>query len=124
MKLNTTKAPFKQRTLSQNGAMHQWFKDISKECIDTGVTVPLILKNVVDVQVDEKFIKWIFRRIGQKKLGIKSTASLSKHDIDPIIEEMVKFFAQKVDPPVELPDFPHMEEGTEDEQGRVKYNNY
>jgi len=102
----------KQRTGSQNNSMHLWFKQISDDCLDSGVTVEAILRNAPQVQVDEDFIKWIFRKIGKKKYGKNSTSFLDKHQIDPIIEEMVKFFAHQVDPPIELPPWPHDEEWT------------
>jgi hypothetical protein len=102
----------KQRTANQNSAMHLWFKQISDECFDSGVTVETVIRHAPQVQVDEDFIKWLFRKIAKKKYGKTSTSFLDKNEIDPVVEEMVKFFAHQVDPPVELPPFPHDEEMT------------
>lgn len=96
----------KLRTLKQNASIHQWFKDVAKECLDTGATINDIIAPAMDMQVDEHFIKYLFRRIGTKKYGKSSTADLEVHEINLIYDEMVKFFAEKVDPPVVLPPFP------------------
>jgi hypothetical protein len=96
----------KSRTEQQNKSMHKWFKEVSDECLAQGVTINDILGKAMSLQVDEGFIKWLFRRIGKKKYGKTSTANLSTKEIDLIYDEMVKFFALQVDPPVELPPFP------------------
>ncbi len=99
----------KQRTASQNASMHLWFVAIAKECLEKGVTIDDIIGQTMNLQVDGAFIKYLFRRIGKKKYGKNSTALLAKDEIDPIIDEMIKFFAEKVDPPIELPPFPSYE---------------
>ena len=97
----------KQRTGQQNRAAHLWFDGIAKTCLEHGVTINDIIGQTMNLQVDGAFIKYLFRRIGKKKYGKNSTALLAKDEIDPIIDEMIKFFAEKVDPPIELPPLPH-----------------
>lgn len=94
------------RTDQQRKAQHVWFRDVAKTCLEHGVTIPAILKYAPQLQVDEHFIKYLFRRIGKKKYGKDSTADHTKQEIDPIVDEMIKFFAEKVNPPIELPPFP------------------
>lgn len=96
----------KLRTGLQNRAMHLWFRDVADACLAQGVTINAILNQPAELQVDEGFIKWLFRRVGKKKYGKKSTAKLEVQEIDLIYDEMVKFFATKVEPPIELPPFP------------------
>lgn len=98
-----------QRTDQQRKAQHVWFRDVANTCLEHGVTIQAILKPTMHLQVDEDFIKYLFRRIGKKKYGKHSTTQHSKLEINPIIDEMVKFFAEQVDPPIELPPFPHEE---------------
>jgi hypothetical protein len=95
-----------KRTSQQNKALHVWFKETASECLDNGVTVDAILKHAIDMQVDEGFIKWLFRRIATKKYGHKSTADVEDNQINPILDDMRLFFAHKVEPTIELPPFP------------------
>lgn len=97
----------KIRTDQQRKAQHAWFRDVAKTCLEVGATVQDILKPTMDLQVDEDFIKWIFRRIGKKKYGKISTTQHTKLEVNAIQDEMIKFFAEKVDPPIELPPWPH-----------------
>lgn len=99
----------KPRTEQQNKSIHLWFTAVAKECLETGVTVNDILGKTASLQVDEDFIKWMFRRIGKKKYGKESTTQLESYQIDLIYDEMVKFFAEKVDPPMQLPPLPSKE---------------
>ena len=96
----------KIRTALQNSAMHKWFKESSDECLNCGVCVDDIIGETMNLQVDEEFIKWLFRRIATKKYGVKSTAKMTTTQVNYCYDEMVKFFAEKVNPPVELPPFP------------------
>jgi uncharacterized membrane protein YheB (UPF0754 family) len=100
----------KSRTEQQNKSMHKWFKEVSDICLDNGVTVQHIINRAIHTQVDEDFIKWVYRRIGIKKKYIKkSTTELNTKQPSLIYDEMVKFFAHEVDPPIELPPFPSLE---------------
>lgn len=103
----------KLRTAHQNNAMHVWFKESANECINQGVCVNDIIGKTMNLQVDEGFIKWLFRRVGKKKYGADSTAKLTSIQIDSIYDEIVKFFAEKVDPPIQLPPFPNKYENEE-----------
>lgn len=98
--------PKKQRTLSQNNSLHLWARDIAKECIEKGVEIDDIIGQTMHLQVDEGFIKYLFQRAAKKKYGKDGTSFLATDEINPIVDEMVKFFANKVDPPIELPPFP------------------
>jgi hypothetical protein len=99
----------KIRTLRQNSSLHKWFKESADECLNCGVCINDILEQTMELQVDEEFIKWLFRRIGRKKYGATSTSKLTTSQVNFIYDEMVKFFAEKVNPPVELPPFPSLE---------------
>lgn len=103
-----------KRTDSQNKAMHKWFSETASECLNHGVCVNDILEKTMELQVDEEFIKWLFRRIGKKKYGAKSTADLTTTQVNLVYDEMVKFFATKVEPPIELPPFPSQEQTVEE----------
>lgn len=95
------------RTSAQNRAEHAWFRDVAKACLEQGATIQDILRPSMDLQVDEGFIKWMFRRIGKKKYGKESTADHTKLEVNAIQDELINFFATKVDPPIELPPWPH-----------------
>lgn len=99
-----------QRTDAQNRAMHRWFKDVANTCLDNGVEISHIIKPEFHTQVDEDFIKWLYRRIGIKKKYIKkSTREQNTKHTSLIYDEMVKHFANEVEPKIELPPFPSQE---------------
>ena len=110
----------RQRTDAQNRAMHRWFKDVADTCLDNGVEITHIIKPGFHTQVDEYFIKWLYRKIGIKKKYIKkSTKEQNTKHPSLIYDEMVKHFANEVEPKIELPPFPCMENQTIEQ-----YENY
>jgi hypothetical protein len=94
------------RTALQNRCLHKWFKESADECLNQGVCVDDIIGSVMNLQVDEDFIKWLYKRIAKKKYGVNSTTKLTTKQVNYCYDEMVKFFASNVNPPIELPPFP------------------
>jgi len=94
-------------TKAQRGAIHVWFKETADVCLENGVCINDIIGKAIHMQVDEYFIKWLYRRVASKKKYIeKSTEELSGNQPGLVYEELVKFFAEQVDPPISLPPFP------------------
>ena|SRR3990167_1782608 len=78
----------KQRTTSQNSALHIYFRLVADALNAAGLTVQETLKHQMDVEWNEHRVKELIWRQAQKKiLGKQSTTELSKHlDIDEIYE--------------------------------------
>ena len=89
--------------------MHVWFKEVADMCYENGVCVNDIVDKVIEMQVDEHFIKSLYRRRGLRKFGKKSTRDHNPMEVTSIYEDMVKFFAEQVDPPLVLPPFPSLD---------------
>lgn len=87
----------KQRTETQNNALHLWFSLLAQEFNDAGYSVQLILKEKIDLEWDEKKIKELLWRPAQEAiLGKRSTTKLRKQeDIDKVYEHLNRHLAEK-----------------------------
>lgn len=86
-----------ERTSDQNSAMHLWFTKKSEQCREAGITRQQILSKTIELEVNEHFMKDIFRDVQEAmfKNG-KSTKNLEKiGQIDEIVEHLNRFFAEK-----------------------------
>jgi len=99
----------KQRTPSQNNALHKFFELLADELNQGGWTVQLVLKEKIDLDWDSSKVKELLWRPAQQAiLGKKSTTELSKiEDIDKIYEHLNRHLAEKFQ--IHIP-FPNNEE--------------
>lgn len=87
----------KQRTNTQNGALHLYFTHLAQELNDAGYTVQLVLKEKIDLDWDKDIIKELLWRPTMEALtGKKSTTHLNKtEDITKIYEHLTRHLGEK-----------------------------
>jgi hypothetical protein len=91
----------KERTTDQNSALHLWLSKKAEQCRDAGLTRQKILSQTIELEVNEHFMKEIWRDVQQAmfKNG-KSTKNLEKNgQIDEVYEHLNRFFAEKFNLP-------------------------
>lgn len=74
-----------QRTVSQNKALHKLFQWASEQLNETNITYRQLTIDV-DVPINEKTVKELWKAIQYEQLGKKSTAELEKGEIDKVFE--------------------------------------
>jgi hypothetical protein len=96
----------KNRTESQNRALHLWLGMVAETLNDGGYSVQLILKPRMDLEWNKDLAKELLWRPMQKALYKKgSTTELKKTDeIDAIYDHLVRHLGEKFG--IEVPPFP------------------
>lgn len=100
----------KQRTLSQNNALHLFFSHLAQELNGGGYTVQLVLKEKMELDWTPQMVKELLWRPAQRAILRKqSTKELSKHtDIDKIYDHLNRHLGEKFGIHVEFPDDPEI----------------
>ena len=89
----------KQRTLSQNAALHLWYERVSDALKASGYSVQEVLKNfTMEVEWTPGAVKEILWRHAQKIMFNKeSTTNLDKSkEIDAVYDVMNRFLGEKL----------------------------
>ena len=79
-----------KRSLDQNSAMHLWFTQLEEECKSNGITMDMVITKPQEIPVTRHILKDLFRFVGKKMFGIKSTADLDKlqfYDVQKTFEK-------------------------------------
>jgi hypothetical protein len=87
----------KQRTMSQNNALHLYCKMLADELNAAGFTVQLVLKEKIELEWDTSKVKELLWRPTQQAItGKKSTVDLDKmEDIDKVYEHLNRHISEK-----------------------------
>lgn len=86
----------KQRTLSQNRALHKLFEIISWELNMAGLDIATTFQEGIDLPWTPIMVKELLWRPSQRiMLNKESTADLETKEIDIVFEPIAKFLAQK-----------------------------
>lgn len=86
----------KQRTLSQNRALHKLFEIIAWELNMAGLDIATTLKDGIDLPWSPIMVKELLWRPSQRiMLNKESTTELTAKEIDLVFEPIAKFLAQK-----------------------------
>ncbi len=89
MKTDTT-------TPTQKKALHLYFRHLATALNDAGYTVPIVLKESIDIDWNEVLVKeLIWRGVQRKKIEKESTIHITKEEMDCIFEEINRYFGQK-----------------------------
>ena len=74
------------RTLSQNSTLHLYCQQVADECLANGITLKVVVNAVekFGIYPDAENIKTFFRALGKAKYHKKSTASLTKNELQDI----------------------------------------
>lgn len=93
--MNTEKK-YPQRTLTQNAALHIYFKLISDALNNAGLDMRKVLKPGVDIPWSPKMVKeYIWRSVQKAQLGKRSTTELSTADIDKVFDVINRHLGEK-----------------------------
>jgi hypothetical protein len=98
------------RSLSQNSAMHKWFEMLEEECTARGITMDMLITRPQDIPITRFILKDLFRFIGKKMFGIKSTTELDKAQFGEVQKVFEKNLSQNAE--LYIP-FPSYSEGGE-----------
>ena len=81
------------RTKKQNRAAHKFFKELSDELNNAGISQKLLIEGL-EVEHTEHSVKSVFRAIGRAKFGKLSTADLTTKELHETFEEMSRICAR------------------------------
>jgi len=93
--LNNDK-PVKQRTESQNKALHLYFTQLAELLNDSGLDMKKTLKPGIDIPWSSKSIKeFLFRPIMKSQLQKDSTTELTTKEIDQVVDVINRHLGEK-----------------------------
>ena len=85
----------KQRTITQNSALHKLFELWAKALNDAGYPVQVVIQKTPDIQFTKHNVKeLLWRPIQKASLGKESTTKLTTTEIDTVYDEVNKFLAE------------------------------
>lgn len=86
----------KQRTLTQNRALHLYFTKVAKELNDAGLDLRAVLKPTVEIPWGTESIKtFLWKPVQKLQLGKESTTELTTQEIDKVYETLNRFLGEK-----------------------------
>ena len=86
----------KQRTLTQNRAIHLYFTHISEELNAAGLDMKKVLKPEIDISWTPQSVKEYLWRPVQKSMVVKkSTTELTSDEVTKIYEVLNRFLSEK-----------------------------
>lgn len=87
----------KQRTRSQNAALHLMFTHLADELNNAGFDMKRTLKESVDIPWNDKTVKeYLWRPIQQALLSKESTTELTTKEIDEVFDTLNKHLGEKL----------------------------
>lgn len=110
----------KTLTRQQQKSLHLFFSLLAEELNTKGKDMRVILKPTWQIWWTPQAVKRdLWKPLQKAMYGKESTTDLLKHEeIDKIHETIMHYLGEKHE--IEYIEFPHMEHGEEDEDGRVK----
>lgn len=90
------KANRKQRTLTQNAALHVWCQQCAQTLNDAGLDARKTLKPEVEISWTPEMVKnLLWRPVQEAMTGKKSTTELNTVDPSEIYEVLNRYFSEK-----------------------------
>lgn len=87
---------YKQRTLTQNAALHVYFELIADALNDAGLDMRKVLKPGIDIPWSSETVKnYIWRPVQQAQLGKISTTELTTVEIDKVFNTINRYLGEK-----------------------------
>ena len=85
----------KQRTLTQNRALHLHFQMIADTLNESGMDMRAVLKPEVDIPWNKDSVKtFLWKPIMKLQLGKKSTTEMTSGDIDKVFDTLNRHLSQ------------------------------
>lgn len=86
----------KQRTLTQNSALHLFFDLLAETLNDAGFDMKKTLKPEIDISWNRDMVKeYLWRPIQKAMLGKESTTELTKLEVGQVYETLNRFLGEK-----------------------------
>jgi len=86
----------KQRTLTQNRALHLMFEHLALELSEAGLDMKKTLKPEVDIPWEKESVKtWLWKPLQMALLGKESTTELTTKDIDKVMNVLTRHLGTK-----------------------------
>jgi len=99
----------KQRTLTQNRALHLYFTHLADELNGAGYDIRKTLKPSIDIPWSGKTIKeYLWRPVMEAQLGKKSTTEMTTKDIDKVFDVINRHLGEKFGLSVSFPSIESM----------------
>jgi len=99
--------PSKQRTLTQNAALHLFFNLLAETLNDAGFDMKKTLKPEVDIPWTGDLVKThLWKPIQKSLLGKKSTTELTKDEVGKVYETLNRYLGEKLAIHVPFPSDP------------------
>ncbi len=92
-----------QRTKKQNDSLHGWLAQVEEHCMERGLTAKVLFKDPGELPITRHMLKDRFRMFGNYMFHRKSTADLSKPEIDKVIKVCEQEYAEKLDCVIPFP---------------------
>lgn len=87
----------KVRTLTQNRALHLWFRLVSDQLNESGLDMRKTLKPEIDIPWTDKTVKeYLWRPIQKAMLLKESTTKLTTKEIDKVFDVLNKYLGEKL----------------------------
>lgn len=87
---------YPQRTLSQNAALHVYFKLVADKLNEAGLDMRKVLKPTVEIPWSPKAVKeYMWRPIMTAQLGKRSTTEMTTVDIDFVFDTINRHLGEK-----------------------------
>lgn len=95
----------KQRTLTQNAAMHKYFTDLAQALNDAGYTVAKTLRKPIEMSWTGSLVKdLLWRKVQQAVLKKDSTTQLERKECSEVYDEMNKIMIENFGISVQWPE--------------------
>lgn len=106
---NETEKKEKQRTLSQNAAIHLWFEQQSYEANEKGLTLEVLFRKPQEMRITPELLKEYFKQYAWYMFKKDSTAKLTVEEMNKLIEVFEQVFAERFDTNIPFPSIESME---------------
>lgn len=86
----------KQRTLTQNNALHLMFEHLAQELNDAGLDMKKTLKPEINIAWTKESVKeYLWRPIMKVMLNKKSTTEMTTKDIDKVMDTLTRHLGER-----------------------------
>lgn len=100
----------KQRTLTQNSALHLFFSLVTETLNDAGLDMKHVIKEEVSIDWTPDMVKnYLWRPVQKAMLGKDSTTELTKIEVGQVYETLNRFLGEKFAVHVPWPNDPDKE---------------
>ena len=94
----------KQRTLTQNRALHQYYTHLAAALNASGYDMRRTLKQDVEIPWTPDLVKqWLWKPIQNAMLNKESTTQLTTKEIDEVLDVLTRHLGEKLGISVEFP---------------------